>query len=130
MIYRLKWLFVRNWQVSLVILGLWFVYAALRDGASVHAHFLGLSVDLGGGHSYPPWIVIFTVEAVLLAWYFLPSKAYSRHMRLLAALSGVFLLLALVFSHPMSLGAERAVALYVFGSILAYAVFWPSELAI
>ena len=125
MSYRLKWLVVRNWQTSLVILALWLVYAVRRDGPSVHDHFLGLTVQLRGAHSYPPWIVIFAVEGVLLAWYFLPSKAYSRHMRLLAAVSGVLLLLALVFSHPAPPGIERVVAFYVFGSTWLMQYFGP-----
>ena len=128
--YRLTWLFVRNWQASLVVLALWFVHAALRDGASVHSHFLGLSIDMQNVHSYPPWIGIFVVEAVLLVWYLLPSKAYSRHIRLLAAGAGVLLLVDLLFSYPIAVGLERAVAIYVFTSVLAYAVFWPSELAL
>jgi hypothetical protein len=130
MSYRLKWFFVRNWQASLAVLAVWFVYAAMRDGSSIHNHFLGLSVGERGGHNYPPWIVIFAIEAILLAWYFLPSKAYCRHIRLLAAVSGVLLLMALAFSSSGGLGLEHSVAIYVFASILVYAICWPSELAI
>lgn len=126
----MKWLFIRNWQASLAVLALWFVYAALRDGTAIHRHFLGLYVDPQSIHGYPPWIVIFAVEAVVLAWHFLPSKKYSRYIRPLAVGSGVVLLLDVIFSHPMSVGLERAVAIYVFASIFAYGVFWPSEVEI
>ncbi len=138
MAHRVKWFFVRNWQASLAILAVWFIYAAVRDGPSVHYHFLGLSLDEQAGPSriqYPPWIMTFVVEAILLCWYFLPVKACCRGTRLLAAFMGALLLVWLllqsaVFSHPSNFSLEVGVGVYIFASILLYAIFWPSELAI
>ncbi len=136
MAYRLKWLLVRNWHVSLAILAGWFVYAALRDGPSIHYDFLGLSIPRdGSGERIPPWIAVFIVEGILVAWYLLPSRRYCRWIRLFAGFSGAWGLAALlifpaIFSQPIHLGLDLAIGVYIFTSVLIYAIVWPSELAI
>ena len=132
MAYRLTRLFLRNWLVSIAVLSVWFVYAALRDGALVHERFLGLSIEHATGVVYPPWIVIFVVEGILLAAYFLPNPAYSRRLRFVAAFFGVSGIVGVladpgVPSRPLNFTLELVFGIYVFASSVAYAIFWPSD---
>lgn len=115
---RLRDFFRGNFLVCVGVVCAWFIYAALRDGVSIHNHFLGLSTNLRGPHAYPPWIVTMAVEGVLLAWYFLPAAAYRRPVRWVAALFGLLGLILLlvepaVHSRAIMLSLELIVAVYV-----------------
>ena len=134
MAYRLQRFFFWNWVLSLAVLAVWFIYAALRDGPAVHRDFLGLT-DHGRGHTWPPWVFIFFNEALVLAWYFLPSKAHSGTIRGMATVFGLIglaavLLTPVVLSQPLTVSLELTISIYVFASILGYAIFWPSDEAI
>jgi hypothetical protein len=129
---RLRTLFRGNFLACIGVVCVWFIYAALRDGSSIHNHFLGISTDLKGPHAYPPWIVTMAVEGVLLAWFFLPAPACRGPLQWVAALFGLFGLLLLLVepamhSRPILLSLELLVALYVFASHVGYAIFWPTE---
>lgn len=124
MSYRLQQFFFSNWVFSLGVLVVWFIYAALRDGPAVHENFLGRQSE--------PWVFLFLDEALVALWYFLPSRQHSRHIRGAAALFGLLglaevLLVPALLSRPLTLSFELAISIYVFASILAYTIFWPSD---